>query len=193
MQSYEMAQPISANYEREEEEKTNIPEDNPIFEPLRKLRELLHVPTSATPTSGNELPLTKIKLVTFDKKNCMEISEKDLPECKSHVRMTRVKKEKPKERSLLLVQNITIEWVWLLHVRWGVSLEFFLSHLEHSDWYNMNNVQQVLPALRSVQWQRKTDICFPFIATREIEIKTSSGNQNAGQSSVLQTKFLYER
>ena len=52
---------------------------------------------------------------------------------------------------LLLVENLTPKVITLLGEHWKVPPDFFLAHLENSNWYNLLNIPQNLPGLSSVQ------------------------------------------
>jgi hypothetical protein len=69
-------------------------------------------------------------------------------------------------RKLFLLENITPKVVALFGGHWHVPPDFFLAHLENSNWYEMQNVQENLPALRSVQSERNY-LRFQFIGPRE--------------------------
>jgi hypothetical protein len=69
-------------------------------------------------------------------------------------------------RKLFLLENITPNVVALFGAHWHVPPDFFLAHLENSNWYEMQNVQENLPALRSVQSERNY-LRFQFIGPRE--------------------------
>jgi hypothetical protein len=74
---------------------------------------------------------------------------------------------------ILLIENLTPCVLNVLGEKWEVSPEFFLSHLENSDWYKEQNIAEHLPALRSVD---QSHIRFQFVAPREYVI---NGNSNA--------------
>jgi hypothetical protein len=78
---------------------------------------------------------------------------------------------KEEGRKLLLVENLTPKVVNLLHDNWKIPFDFFISHVENSDWYDLPNIQEHLPHLRSV---RQNHIRFQFIGTREFDLTRNS-------------------
>jgi hypothetical protein len=76
--------------------------------------------------------------------------------------------EEPHQPCLLLLQNLTPNWIKLLHnsVGWNVPLDFFLAHVENSDWYTLQNIPEQLPILHSVA---PTHIRVQYVVTREWE------------------------
>ncbi|KAF2648034.1 hypothetical protein K491DRAFT_763330 [Lophiostoma macrostomum CBS 122681] len=65
---------------------------------------------------------------------------------------------------LLLLQNMTPEWIKTLHEGWNVPLDFFLAHVENSDWYTLQEIPDQLPMLHSVA---PTHVRIQYIVTRE--------------------------
>lgn len=79
-------------------------------------------------------------------------------------------------QQMLLIENLTPCVLNMLGGTWKVSPEFFLSHLENSDWYKEQNIAEHLPSLRSA---RQSHIRFQFVAPREYII---NGTSNAQES-----------
>lgn len=80
---------------------------------------------------------------------------------------------------LLLVENLTPSVITLLGKYWKVPPDFFLAHLENSNWYNLLNIPQNLPGLSSVQ-SLDGYVRFQFIGPREFEIDGASDPKPPG-------------
>jgi hypothetical protein len=91
---------------------------------------------------------------------------------KLHAQLEEKLKVGPQKGSsrLFLVQNITPDVLVLFGNRLNVPPGFFLSHLENSNWYSLQNIPQNLPALRSIQ-SHLPYVRFQFVAPREFEEK----------------------
>jgi Mg2+ and Co2+ transporter CorA len=81
---------------------------------------------------------------------------------------------------LLLVENLTPSVTSLLGTHWKVPPDFFLAHLENSNWYRMQNIPENLPGLSSVQ-SLDGFVRFQFVGPREIEIEDSMRSQSGGK------------
>jgi hypothetical protein len=90
--------------------------------------------------------------------------------------------ESMEQHQLLLVQNITPDVVRLLGDKWKIPPDFFLSHLENSNWYSLWNIQQNLPTLRSVC---QSYVRFQFIGPREVETERTVDEDGKGMLIAL--------
>lgn len=72
-------------------------------------------------------------------------------------------------RRLLLLQNLTPDWIAALRKSkdWSPPLDFFLSHVEASDWFSLLHIPEHLPTLSSVESKH---LRLQFIVTREMKI-----------------------
>jgi len=115
----------------------------------------------------NEATTKKIKSQNIDPKRSkdMDVLEKALRREDGH--------------QLFLVENLTPTITSLLGTHWNIPLDFFLAHLENSNWYNMDNIPQNLPGLSSVQSLDKF-VRFQFIGPREIEISDTPSLHSKG-------------
>jgi hypothetical protein len=89
------------------------------------------------------------------------------------------KSEQTEGHRLLLVENLTPNVITLLGKYWKVPPDFFLAHLENSNWYNLLNIPQNLPGLSSVQ-SLDGYVRFQFIGPREFEIDGATDPQLPG-------------
>jgi hypothetical protein len=89
------------------------------------------------------------------------------------------KLEQTEGHRLLLVENLTPNVITLLGEHWKVPPDFFLAHLENSNWYNLLNIPQNLPGLSSVQ-SLDGYVRFQFIGPRELEITDAPDPQPPG-------------
>ncbi|KUJ17422.1 uncharacterized protein LY89DRAFT_684469 [Mollisia scopiformis] len=89
--------------------------------------------------------------------------------------------KQPATHRLLLVENLTRNVIILLGTYWNVPPDFFLAHLENSNWYSLQNIPQILPGLSSIQ-SFDGYVRFQFIGPREFEIEGSAGPQAPGAS-----------
>jgi hypothetical protein len=87
--------------------------------------------------------------------------------------------EQTEGHRLLLVENLTPDVITFLGEYWKVPPDFFLAHLENSNWYNLLNIPQNLPGLSSVQ-SLDGYVRFQFIGPREFEIDGAPDPQPPG-------------
>jgi hypothetical protein len=85
---------------------------------------------------------------------------------------------------LLLVENLTPNVITLLGEHWKVPPDFFLAHLENSNWYNLLNIPQNLPSLSSVQSLDRY-VRLQFIGPREFEIADAPDPQPPGNLTIV--------
>jgi hypothetical protein len=131
-------------------------------------------------TDTQKFPVSTAKLVKFDTNNCIQdsdITEGSRPS-EFNFKSTEGEPEDQARRQLLLVENITSEWSECLINEWKVPLEMFESHLENSDWYSLQRIENHLPVLRSVS---PTYVRFRFVATREVTIAKTSDTSEPGK------------
>jgi hypothetical protein len=152
----------------------------PTFEPLHKF--LLdandNLPCEITllefeESQGHEPQVSEGRQETTKKIKSQNID----PKCQEELLVNVL--QRTDGHQLLLVENLTPTVTSLLGTYWNVPPDFFLAHLENSNWYNMQNIPQNLPGLSSVQ-SLDGFVRFQFIGPREIEIKDSPGLQPRG-------------
>lgn len=68
---------------------------------------------------------------------------------------------------LCIIENVTPGVLALLGGYWKVDPQFFLDHLDSSEWYRLREIEDHLPALISVQ-EQSHHVHFRFIGPREV-------------------------
>lgn len=110
----------------------------------------------------------KITLVEFKEDNRGEHRHEKIPS--SELEKELMELEKTEGHRLLLIEDLCPTVITMLGRYWGVPPDFFLAHLENSNWYSLQNIPQNLPGLSSVQ-SLDGYVRFQFIGPREFEIE----------------------
>jgi hypothetical protein len=131
--------------------------------------------------SKHKAEASKIDLIRFDKDGKLKHQ--------NNLQFGTLKTELAKEDShqLLLVENITRDVVIFLGENWGIPPDCFLSHLENSNWYSLQNISQNLPSLRS---GHQSYVRFQFIGPREFEINHSVVTHSHGSVFVFERQLI---
>lgn len=154
----------------------------PSFRPLREFWEHCN---------GNPNIRSEARLVEFDERGL--VSDDKIPDSAARGQKSRfsVKVDaitsapsRQGTRRLLLLQNLTPAWVKALHEQWNVPLDFFLSHVEYSDWYTLQNIQAHLPVLCSVPPEH---LRIQFVVAREIDV---DDDRECGQDDKLSKSII---
>jgi hypothetical protein len=145
--------------------------DVPTFQPLKDfLRD------------GNDNLPSEITLLEFGEVHGTEKkikSETIDPKRPEDIKTLEAALKRDDGHQLLLVENLTPTMTSLLGTHWKIPPDFFLAHLENSNWYSMQNIPQNLPGLSSVQSLDKF-VRLQFVGPREIEISDTPKSQSGG-------------
>jgi hypothetical protein len=151
---------------------------------IRGYKTLVELTTKRMPTfaplknflnkSGHETKASKLDLIEFDQNGQpsynLDLKFKDLQS-----RLSLGLNED--KHQLLLIENVTRDVITFLGENWQIPPDFFLAHLENSNWYSLQNIPQNLPSLQSVQ---QDFVRFQFIGPREFIIDPSITTANQG-------------
>lgn len=139
----------------------------PTFAPLHKFL-----------TDDNDELKCEIMMVEFEAGQKLKVSTREV---KTIEELADLLKEDVGHR-LFLVQNLVPKVVKLLGGHWEVPADFFLAHLENSNWYSLQNIPENLPTLSSIH---PGHVRFQFIGPREFDGDGSRETQLLGISAAL--------
>jgi len=122
--------------------------------------------------SEHDNTASKIDIIEFEENGEIELYN-NIPFDALQTRLT-LNADRPQ---LLLIENITPGVITFLGDNWGIPPDFFLAHLENSNWYSLQNIPQNLPALRSVY---QNYVRFQFVGPREFEVEPAATTVHQG-------------
>jgi hypothetical protein len=106
----------------------------------------------------------KISLICFNESSSPDfedITEDDLPKYLKGFQ----------SNALFIIENVSTNVMELLGSQFGVEFEFWLDHVDSSNWFRLGEIEKHLPALKSVQLESK-HIRHRFIGPRELVLNT---------------------